>query len=243
MSSSTANSQSPAKAHRRWRRVILSLVAVAALWLLHVPLLREVGLFLAADTPFDKADYVVILPSMGGDRRAIDDAIERVRRGAAAGLILFEMPLTRSEQCGAWPHFDIAIGDYLKSRGIADSSIVVLPGPSRTSFEAGRVLAQWLAARPTSRLDVLCRPLDGRYERQVLGTVLPREAFAQFHFSATEDRIDATNWWHDREGIQMVFQSYVQLAYITLHGETHSALPAWTLEQYEQNLPPAPPGR
>jgi hypothetical protein len=93
------------------------------------------------------------------------------------------------------------------------------------------------------RLEVLCRPLGGRYERQVLGTVLPPEAFSQLHFAQTEDRIDETNWWHDREGIQMVFQSYVQLAYITLHGETHSALPAWNLKQYEQNLPLAPPGR
>jgi hypothetical protein len=180
---------------------------------------------------------------MADDSRAIDGAIERVRRGAAAGLILFDTPPTRSERCGAWPRCDVAISNYLKSRGLADSAIVVLRGPSRTSWDAGRALAPWLAVRPTLHLDVACRPLGGRYEKAVLAAVLPRDEFAQLHFGATEDRFDETNWWHDREGIQMVFQSYVQLAYIAIHGETHSALPAWTLAQYEQNLPPAPPAR
>jgi hypothetical protein len=87
------------------------------------------------------------------------------------------------------------------------------------------------------RLDVLCRRLSGRCERQVLGAVLTPAAFTQLHFAAADNRIDETNWWHDREGIQMVFQAYTQLAYVFIHGETQSKTGAWTLEQYEQSLP------
>lgn len=233
---------SPAPIHRRWRRrAIISVAAVAAIWLLHAPLLRGVGRFLAADEPLDKADFIVILPSMTGDRLAIENAAERVRRGGASGLIFFRMPPARSERCGAWPDYETAIGDDLKSRGIAESSIVTLPGPSHTSWQAARALGKWLEERPALRLDILTRRLGGRYERHVFASVLPERMFDQLHFGAAENRIDETNWWHDREGIQMVFQNYIQLAFIELYGETESNAGTWTLEQYEQSLPPALP--
>ena len=214
---------------------------LAAIWLLHVPLLRGIGGFLAADEPLDKADFIVILPSMTGDRLAIESALERVRRGGASGMLFFQMPPTRSERCGAWPNYETAMGSYLKSRGIADASIVTLPGPSRTSWQAARALGKWLEGRPALRLDVLTRRLSGRYERHVFAAVLPDRVFDQLHFAAAGDRIDETNWWHDHEGIQMVFQNYIQLAYIELYGETQSNAGTWTLEQYEQSLPPAQP--
>ncbi|HEV2968441.1 MAG TPA: hypothetical protein VGY55_00540 [Pirellulales bacterium] len=222
---------------------MFAIAVVAALWLLHAPLLRGVGRFLVADQPLADADFIVILPSMASDRVAIDSAIKRVRRGDATRLILFQMPPTRSERCGAWPEYGTAIREYLKSRGIAAGSIVFLPGPSRDSWEAARALGQWLDQRPTPRLEVLCQQFRGRYERRVFNSVLPSDVSNRLHFAAVSGRFDETNWWHDREGIQMVFQDYVQLAFIELHGETKSSVGEWTLEQYEQSLPPAQPAK
>jgi hypothetical protein len=234
----------PATARRRWRRPTLIVIAVVALmWLVHAPLFRGIGRFLVADEPLGKADYIVILPSTAGDRVAIETAIQRVHRGDAAGLLLFPMPPTRSERCGAWPDYATAMREFLKSRGLAERSIVIVPGPSRNSWEAARALGKWLGQRPTLRLDILCQQFRGRYERHVFDSLLPREVFNQLHFAAAGDRINETNWWHDREGVQMVFQAYIQLAFIELHGETESSVGAWTLEQYERSLPPPPPAR
>ena len=239
-----ATPRSLAFARRPWCRwTAVAVAVVTAFWLLHAPLFRGVGRFLVVDEPLAKADYIVILPSLAGDRVALETAIQQVRQGEAGGLLFFQMPPTRSERCGAWPDYETATREFLKSRGLAERSIVALPGPSRDSWEAARALGQWLGQRPTLRLDVLCQRFRGRYERHVFDSVLSSNIGKQLHFVAAADRIDETNWWHDREGIQMVFQNYVQLAFIELHGETETSTGAWTLEQYEQSLPPAPPAQ
>jgi hypothetical protein len=234
----------PASPRRRWRRrAIIAIAAGAGLWLVHVPLFRGVGGFLVADEPLAMADYIVILPGLAGDSVAIEQAIQRVRRGEAGGLLFFQMPATRGERCGAWPDYESAVRADLKRKGIADNAIVFVPGPSRNSWEAAHALGQWLGNRPTRRLDLLCPQFSGRYERHILATVLPGDVFAQLHFSAAGGRIDETNWWHDREGIQMVFQAYVELAFSKLHGEPQESGKEWTFEQFEQSLPPVQPAR
>jgi hypothetical protein len=236
---------SRASARRPWCRwTVIAVAIVTALGLLHAPLFRGVGRFLVAEEPLlAKADYIVILPSLAGDRVALENAIQHVRHGEAGGLLFFQMPPTRSERCGAWPNYETATREFLKGRGLAERSIVTLPGPSRNSWEAARALGKWLGQRPTLRLDVLCQRFRGRYERHVFDSVLLSDSFEQLHFAAVEDRIDETNWWYDREGIQMVFQNYIQLAFIELNGETETSGGAWTLEQYEQSLPPARPAK
>ncbi len=234
----------PARHRPRWRRRASIAVGIAAgLWLAHVPLFRGVGGFLVAEEPSAKADYIVILPSLAGDSVALESAILRVRRGEADGLLFFQMPATRGERCGAWPDYESAVRAALKARGIADNAIVFVPGPSRNSWEAAHALGQWLGNRPTPQLDLLCSSFSGRYLRHVFATVLPRDVFARLHFAAAGGRIDETNWWADREGIQMVFQGYIELAFIALHGEPQANGKEWTLEQYEQSLPLAQPAQ
>jgi hypothetical protein len=239
-----ATPERPASPGSRWRRRAIVAIGVGAgLWLVHAPLLRGVGGFLVAEEPLAKADYIVILPGLAGDSVALEQALQRVRRGEAGGLLFFQMPAKRGERCGAWPDYAPAVRADLKGRGIADNSIVFVPGPSRTSWEAAHALGQWLGNRPTPRLDLLCPQFSGRYERHIFATVLPGDVFAQLHFSAAGGRIDETNWWHDREGIQMVFQAYVELTFSELNGEPQESGKEWTFEQYEQSLPSVQPAR
>jgi hypothetical protein len=228
----------------RWRRRVVTVITVVAmLWLVHVPLFRGIGDFLIADEPLAKADYIVMLPWVAGDSIAIEQAIARVRRSEAGGLLFFQMPATRGERSGAWPDYESAVRADLKGRGIAERSIVFVPGPSRNSWEAAHALGQWLSDRPMPRLDVLCPRFRGRYERHVFATVLPSDVVAGLHFAAAAGRIDETNWWEEREGIQMVFQGYVELVFIALNGEPQQSGQEWTFEQYERSLSPAQPAR
>jgi uncharacterized SAM-binding protein YcdF (DUF218 family) len=239
-----ATPERPASSRPRWRRRVSIAIGIAAgLWLVHVPLFRGIGGFLVADEPLAKADYIVILPSLAGDSVALEPAVQRVRRGEAGGLLFFQMPATRGERCGAWPDYESAVRAALKVQGIADNAIVFVPGPSRTTWQAARALGTWLGNRPTQRLDLLCPRFSGRYARHVFATVLPSDDFNRLHFGAAGGRIDETNWWRDREGIQMVFQGYVELAFIEFHGEPQASGKEWTLEQYEQSLPPAQAAR
>jgi hypothetical protein len=223
---------------RRWRRrTIIAAGVLAILWLVHAPLLRNVGSFVAADRPLDKADYIVVLPSMAGDGAAIDEAVKRVHDGQATGLVLFRPPTTRSVQCGAWAEFETSAREALGRQGLSSRAIVFAAGESRTSWDAARAMAKWLDGRPDVRLDVLCQRFRGRYERSVFGSVLSAAAMGQLHFSAVWRDVDETNWWHDREAIQMVFQNYSRLLFIWLNSEPHAETGQWTLEQYERSLP------
>lgn len=222
----------------RWRRrAVIAAALLAVLWLVHAPLLRGVGGFIAADKPLDNADYIVVLPSMAGDGAAIDEVANGVAQRRAAGLVLFRPPATRSVQCGAWPDFESSARTVLRQRGLSDQAIVFLDGESRTSWDAARALAKWLESRPGLRLDVLCQRFRGRYERTVFGNVLSPEAMEQLHFSAVWSDVDETNWWNDREAIQLVFQNYARLFFIWLNGESQADTGPWTLQQYEQSLP------
>ncbi len=230
----------PNPRRRRWRRRLLTAAAlVTSLLVLHRPLFRGLGNFLAADDPLAKADYLVVPPSVAGDSAAIDDALSRIQAGRAAGLIFFNPPATRSVKVGAWPDFETAARRALRRRGLADSAIVFIAGENRTSWDAARSLERWLAGHGNARLDMLCQPLRGRYERSVFASVLTERAMQQLHFCAAAGPIDESNWWQSREGIQVLFQNYARLGFLIFNGESVTATDQWNYEQFEESLPPA----
>ena len=206
----------------------------------HALLLRGLGGFIADDEPFAAADYIVILPSVAEDTAAIDQAIEAMRRGEATGLLFFAMPPPRGVRCGAWPDYETVVRRYLQAKGISAAAITFVPGSSRNSWDAARALGNWCGSRKPARLEILCEQFRGRYERHIFAAAFPGEMAGQLHFVTAAGHIDASRWWCDREGIQVVFQNYARLAFVALNGEAKSGGEEWTFDQYEQSLPPAP---
>ena len=223
---------------RRWvRRLLLVAVAVGILVVLHRPMLRGMARFLIVDEPVGKADFLVLLPGSADSGAAIDDAARRYAAGDVRGILFFEPPMSRAVYCRAWPGRATALRGDLIQHGVPPSAIVVPPEPCRTTWDAAHALQHWLQNRPETRLILVDRLLQGRDDRRIIDSVLDARQTAGLQFIAMRGGFDENNWWHSREGIQLVFQNYAALVFDWWNGESEQCKGAWTLEEFENSLP------
>jgi hypothetical protein len=222
---------------RRWLRWTLVAVAIAGLLAaLHRPLFRGVASFLISDQPVERADYFVLLPGIADRGPGVDAAARHYAAGNVGGILLFESPMSRAVRCGAWPDRATALRRALAERGVPAAAIVVPPEPCRTSWDAAHAIQHWLQNRPDTRLIIEDRLLRGRYDRRIFDSVLDARQAADLQFTAVRSGVDENNWWQSREGIQLVFQNYVAIAFDWCHGESEQCSSPWTLEDFENSL-------
>jgi hypothetical protein len=230
-----------ARKTRRRTRWLLLAVIVVGMFVFHAPLLRRIGGWLCVDDGLQRADYLVLLPSVSGDGSLARSAANEIHEGTVRGVMFFAMPPTRGEQCGALPSFESGFRGQLAEAGVAESRVMSIPGPSRTSWEAARALGIWLGEHPEVRVAVLCPEFRGRYERYVVSTQISSSDFSRVAF-ITYPNAASSNWWTSRETIQMVFQNYIRLGFVALNGETgHDAQP-WSYDEFLRDLPAAEGG-
>jgi hypothetical protein len=120
---------------------------------------------------------------------------------------------------------------------VPPAAIVVPPEPCHTTWDAAHALQLWLHKRPETRLIVADRLLRGRYDRRIFNAVLDARQAAGLQFRAMRSGVDENNWWHSREGIQLVFQNYAALAFDWWNGQSEQCKTPWTLEDFENGLP------
>lgn len=143
----------------------------------------------------------------------------------------------RTVQCGAWPEPVAILKRQFEQRGIPEAAIVMPPQICRTTDNVGVALRDWLKGRESTSLIVLGREFHGRYDRRVLNAELPSVEASKIKFAVLRTGVDENNWWQSREGIQLVFQNYAALAFEWWNGPAPACKPAWTLKEYESNLP------
>lgn len=228
----------PAWRHRRWvRRSVVAIALLGLLAALHRPLLRGVADFLIVDQPLQRADYWVLLPAALDTQAVLADAARRYSAGDVGGIMVFDPPISRGVRCGAWPDRATALRRELERLGVPARAIVVPPEPCRTTWDAAQAMKRWLQNRPETRLIVVGRLMRGRYDRRIFNAVLDARQAADLQFTAARGGIDENNWWHSREGIQWIFQSYASLAFDWFGGHAEQCREPWTLEEFENSLP------
>jgi len=223
---------------RRWvRRSAAAAAMLVVVAVFHWPILRSVAGFLITPPPTGPADYLVLLPGVATQSTGLDQVAREYSSGNVHGIVLFTLPATRGVSNGIWPDLATSVRAELARRGVPPSSIVVLPTPSRTGWEAADTLHDWLKDRPDTRLIVMVREFHGRCDRRVFDLVLGGRRLAGLQFETVRGGIDETNWWHSREGIQLVFQNYVALMFDWWNGPSKPCKKPWTLEDFEKSLP------
>lgn len=224
---------------RRWtRRLLAAAVILVVLAVLHRPLLRGAASFLIVDQPLVPADYLVLLPGTVDNGAEADEVARRYAAGEVHGVLLFAPPMSRAVRCGAWSDRATTLRRDLENRGIPPAAIVVPPGEVRTTWDAARTLQPWLEKRPETRLIVLERLMRGRHDWRIFNSVLGGRKVADLQFSAIRGVIDEDNWWRSREGVQTVFQNYAALGFDWWNGQAEPCKNPWTLEEFENSLPP-----
>ena len=198
----------------RWlRRTLWALGILAALVLLHVPILIGVAKVLIVDDTPGKADEIVIL---GGnlDFRP-QKAAELYRAGVAPRIVLARVQDLPAEQMEVYPNETDASVKMLALLGVPDSAIVVLskPGGVTSTIDEARLLRSYLEPRGESTvLLVTSLPHTRRarwaYRRELKGLpVILRVAAAQ------DPRFNQRNWWKSETGLIQFFEEYLKFAH------------------------------
>jgi hypothetical protein len=223
---------------RRWvRRLLAAVVVLGILAAAYRPLLRGVAEFLIVDSPAGRADYLVLLPATLDSGVEAEEAARRYIAGDVGGILLFKPPMSRAVRCRAWPDRATELCRDLARLGVPAAAIIVPPEPCRTSWDAAHAIQHWLQKRPETRLLVMDRLLRGRYDRRIFNTVLDARQAAALQFTALRSGVDENNWWHSREGIQLIFQNYGELAFDWCSGQSEPCKDPWILEDFERSLP------
>ncbi len=219
----------------RWL-VVLSVVGVCA-WLAHAVILRGFAALLVADQLPPQYDWVWIVDGpRSGDKR-YDEANKAYRQDRSRRILLIEQyPLT-AISLGAVDAYDVESRRALAARGVPGSSVTLLPGKAKDTWDSVHVLRRWLKERPDARLLVLCDRFQSRYYRHVLDAVLLQGDAARVSVRGLPSRYyDETDWWKSRRGVKACLFGCVELAYSYCFGETHPAYEAWDADEYEEKL-------
>lgn len=219
---------------RRWRRRLLIVLALAAgLYFGRAPILRQVGRFLTVEEP-SPATYQVLL--LGGDR-CVEQAVADYRDGAATAILMLSWHAGRLQQYGIRPKYADVVRQQLRADRVPADALTVIPGDVHSEWEVGRCLRAWLEQHPDAQVVALCHQFATRRYRHILDQTLGAEYAGRVRLRALRHRwYDETKWWRDKDGVKDVFNSYLALAYVYLHGEGTEEWREWSPEQYERTL-------
>jgi hypothetical protein len=234
MTTDQAKPPSPvAPVRRRWgRRGAVLAAALLALLLGHRPLLRLAAGALVAE---DSAEGVLWVVPFDADRLA-DDAAGRCRRAPATRVLLIERPPDRTQRLGVRASWAEELHSALRSRGVPESAVDVLPGGPRSDWDVARALRTWLAGHPGAAVAAVCDRFGSRRLRTVLDQVLGPDAPRVRVVALPDRRYDESNWWRSKDGVVGFWGGVTGLAYAALVGEGDSPDPDWDADAYERAL-------
>ncbi|OFW07694.1 MAG: hypothetical protein A3H96_02980 [Acidobacteria bacterium RIFCSPLOWO2_02_FULL_67_36] len=188
------------------KRLIVSIVGIlAAVMISWQPLLLGVAAFMAASSPLEKADFILLLYHDSDSIPA--GAADLYQRRLAPRVLLYGVEPSRLEKLGLGPPAHEVWRKLLEARGVPPHAIDTIGSGVSTDREladAIRGLAQGrplrvivVASSPASRLarNGLRKNLEGSGVELRMHPVRPRN-------------IDARAWWRSRAGWIAYFDAY-----------------------------------
>jgi hypothetical protein len=205
---------------------------LVSLYLFRDPILDAVGDFLVVDESLVETDFVLVVD---GDRR-YDQAASLFNAGLI--LLLIEARPERLQREGLAPTSEEEALRELKSRGVPESFVTIIPGKAFTDWDRARCLSTWLDRFPKVQVAVLCDRLGSRRLRHILDRTLGAEKSRRVHLHPLAHRwYDFGDWWRRREGVLAVGQAYLRLGFVWLCGEgAQDSWQEWDPEAYERSL-------
>lgn len=179
-------------------------------------LVNQAGNFLVvADTPL-KADAILVLMGSRGDRAL--QAAELWKKGYAQKIIFVEDYEKGREFLAErgiqLPNDALMTTSILNQLGIPDSSILTLPGETRSTINEAEALHQYLLQHPET--DTLILVTSQSHSRRA--TLIFKNQFSQLphpvvllSVPSQYDRFKSRDWWKHRESAKQVFMEYVKI--------------------------------
>lgn len=227
----------PKPSLRKWL-LLFVVVIIAAVWLLHAPLLRGLAGLLIVDQPTDKYDCIAMTAwGQGPDGdRCYDAAAELWRQKSACGILLLSPKLNRIEQIGATPPFEAICRRELAARGVPDESISIIHSNRYDYRATARSLAAWLSNHPGKTVLLLGEQFRTAQIRNALDAVLdPADAARVFIKAMPNREFDDANWWTRRCGFRMFGSCWLLRFQDWLYGDRTTLMPERNADDYQRH--------
>ncbi len=214
---------------RRGRGLIVLVVVAFVTYLTRDTLLHAVASGLVVRDTSRKADFALIL---GGDR-CYEEASRQYHAGTVRGILLIEFIPSRLVRIGVLPSDEELARRELSKHGVPETAIEIVRGQATSMWDAARHTEEWLNEHSGARLLILCPRFSARERRWIFSRVLGTGEAGDLTWHGLRDRrYDETTWWHRKEGVLDVFNSYVSLGYVWLNGEQPSTWHEWDAEEW-----------
>ena len=201
---------------RRWKRWVVLLAVLAALWLWRAPLLTAMGRYLDVSEPPAAADFVMVL---GGDhdyRPVVAAALYKA--GLAHQVLVPAVHRGPDILADLSPPEEEVIRRVLTARGVPERDILILDGQADSTEDEATALARFLDDHPGVSVTVVTTDYHTRRARWIFERRCGPRASALRFVSAPAHGFDASDWWRSEAGFTTYLNEYAKLAVYKLRG-------------------------
>ncbi len=181
---------------------------------------------------FQSADAVLVLDGDG----CFEEAARLYHQGEVQKALLIKYRTNRLVQLGIVPPPESLARNELEKLGVPASAIELIGNDVKSNWDAARAARDRVDGKDESRLVVLCSEFGSRETRWIYSKVLDRDQASRVRLKPLRDRrYDEFNWWHSKQGVLAVFNSYVGLAYSWTNGEQPDQRQEFDAEDWLRN--------
>ena len=214
--SAESPSKPPPRRRRRWKRWVVPLAVLAALWLARVPLLTAAGRWLDASDPPALVDCVMVL---GGDHDYRPMAAAALYKAGLAHRVLVPSFRQRADaRAEGYPPEQEVIRRVLEARGVPAQNVQTLEGDVDSTADEAASLGRYLDDHPGLTVAVVTTDYHTRRSRWTFERRCAGKGAALRFVSAPAHGFDASDWWRSERGFTAYLDEYAKLAVYWLRG-------------------------
>jgi uncharacterized SAM-binding protein YcdF (DUF218 family) len=210
----------PKPRRRRRSRLVVGLAVVALAfaiaWLVHAPMLRQVGGWWSVSDELAHADAIVVL---GGSLEVRPFAAAALyKRGFADKVLVSNVQIGRAERLGFIPSHTELNRDVLLKSGVPESAIVTFGENNSSTFEEAEAVRAWAAQSQAKSIIVPTELFAARRTRWIFNRELKPAGVAVIIRAFPPPDYGTGDWWRNRHGLvdfnnEVLKYLYYRLAY------------------------------
>jgi len=195
--------------------VLAALLALGAAWMLRAAWLPAALGWLDVGQRPAEADCVLVFAGAENTRPWAAAAL--YRGGLARRILITRVAPSDEVRAGLLPAREEVNRRVLVHCGVPEESIEAIGRECSNTFEEAQALRRFLENSPHRRVLAVTSAFHTRRARFALRRALKGIDVQLVVVSAPEADIRADNWWHSREGFQLVVAEYFKLAFYCVH--------------------------
>lgn len=193
----------------RWKRWVVLLVILAALWLWRAPLLTALGRFLDVSEPPAATDFVMVLGGDHNNRPAVAAALYKA--GLAHQVLVPAVHRGVDILENLAPPEEQVIRGVLTARGVAQGDVLTLNSDVDSTENEAVALAGFLNDHPGVSVTVVTTDYHTRRARWIFERRCGGRAAALHFASAPANGFGASDWWRSERGFTTYLNEYSKL--------------------------------